>query len=122
MGKKRLVMCGLFFLAMAFRVEASSQWAGLGGSFVGKAAVARDAGGKLNVFVRGPDNSVHYITQSSAGSSAWGQWSGLGGYIISDPVVGVNADGRLEVFVLGGDTQLWHTYQITTAGTSWSGW
>ena len=100
--------------------SSSGSWAGLGGSIQGKAAVGRNADGRLEAFVRGADNGLWHAWQTSAGG-AWSGWSSLGGAIQSNPSVVANADGRLEIFVAGMDGGLWHIWQ-NAAGGSWSGW
>jgi hypothetical protein len=80
--------------------------------------VARNADGRLEVFVKGADNAVYHKWQE-APNAGWVQdWVGLVGVIRSDRdiAVGRNADGRLEVFVVGADNRLYHKWQksITT--------
>lgn len=99
---------------------ASGGWSGLGGVLNGNAAVGRNADGRLEAFVRGGDNALWHIWQTSVGGP-WSGWSSLGGTLASNPAVATNADGRLEVFAVGGDSALWHVWQ-TAAGGSWSGW
>src|SRR5581483_962541 len=95
-------------------------WNGLHGWFTGKAAVAKNADGRLEVFARGGDNALWHIWQTSAGG-AWSGWSSLGGSLTGNPAVVTSGDGRLEVFARGGDNGLWHRWQ-TSAGGNWSGW
>lgn len=95
-------------------------WGGLGGYFSGKAAVARNADGRLEAFVRGGDNGLWHAWQTSAGG-AWSGWSSLGGAISSNPAVVANSDGRLEVFAQGTNNGLWHIWQNSPGG-NWSGW
>ena len=97
-----------------------ANWSSLGGQLTSKAAVARNADGRLEVFARGGDNGLWHNSQASAGGT-WSGWSSLGGSIAGNPVVGTNADGRLEVLARGGDNALWHIWQ-TYAGGGWSGW
>jgi len=115
----RWVLC---LLLVASARPATTQWADLGGSVTGKPAIVRNADGRLEVFVRGKDNSIGHIVQTSPGSSQWNSWSGLGGTFTSSPAAGVNADGTLEVFALGTDHAVWHARQTTAGGTSWSSW
>ena len=97
-----------------------SDWAGLGGGLTSSIAVGRNADGRLEAFVRGGDNALYHLWQTSP-NGTWTDWSSLGGFLTSDPVVASNADGRLEVFVRGGDNALYHLWQTSPNGT-WSDW
>lgn len=91
-------------------------------------AVGVNQGGRLEVFVVGPDSSIYHAYQKVPGSSAATNWSAFS-IVSSSRVnqtakleVGKWANGALELFVIGTDGLLYHNYQ-TTAGnsTSWSG-
>ena len=85
-------------------------------------AEASNMDGRLEVFLRGPDNALWHTSQTVAGGANWNPWASLSGVLTSDPMVGQNADGRLEVFVLGGDSAVWHTSQTMASGSTWSPW
>ena len=95
-------------------------WTSLGGTPASKIAVIADANGRLQAFIRGTDNALWTMSQTSP-DGPWSGWQSLGGSVQGAPSVAINADGRLEVFVLGTDAALWHIAQSTPGGT-WSGW
>lgn len=97
-----------------------SGWIGLGNTFTGKISLITNQNGTLQAFVRGTDNALWTIAQTSP-DGGWSSWQSLGGVITTDPGVALNTDGRLEAFAAGSDGQLWHIWQ-TSAGGSWSGW
>jgi hypothetical protein len=68
-------------------------------------AIARNADGRLEVFVRGNNGDLWHIWQTSP-YHGWSNWESLGANFPSGPVVGQNADGRLEVFVRGNNGDL----------------
>lgn len=76
-------------------------------------AVALNAWGGLQVFVRGPDNMLHHRRQTIDGGWGWTEPRVLTGVIASDPVVAANADGTLCVFVLAPDRSLQMVRQDT---------
>jgi hypothetical protein len=86
---------------------------------IGKPAVARNADGRLEVFVRASDSMLWHKYQLSPGG-AWSDWSPLEVELKSDPVVGQNADGRLQVFWRGTDGALHHKWQLSPGG-GWFG-
>jgi hypothetical protein len=89
-------------------------------------AVARNADGRLEVFIVGTDNILYHRWQTEPKSSSqWSdKWEPLSVPAVSDPVVAQNLDGRLEVFVIRyGDRQLYHRWQIRASDSSqWSDW
>lgn len=97
-----------------------SLWSSIGGSALGKPAVARNADGRLQLFFHGLDHALWTVAQA-APNGGWLSPQSLGGVIIGDPAVGVNADGRIEAFALGSDSSLWHIYQNSPGG-AWSSW
>lgn len=98
-----------------------SGWTNLGGNATSEPAVAVNADGRVQVFVRGTDNTLSYRRQSAAGSAVWEAWTGLGGSLTSPPAVAVNSNGRLQVFIRSTDGALWTRAQ-TSAGGSWGAW
>jgi peptidoglycan hydrolase-like protein with peptidoglycan-binding domain len=95
------------------------RWGSMGGAIFDP-VVANNKDGRLEVFVRGTDNAVWHIWQTSA-SNGWSGWGSLGGVVSSPIAVGRNADGRLEVFARGTDAALWHKWQTAPNG-GWSNW
>lgn len=82
-------------------------------------AARRQAGGRLEVFVRGSDKALWHKWQV-APNDGWSGWASMGGWI-DRLAVGQNADGRLEVFARGSDGALWHKWQVAP-NDGWSGW
>ncbi|TXH69122.1 MAG: alpha/beta hydrolase [Lysobacteraceae bacterium] len=76
-------------------------------------AVALNAWGGLQVFVRGPDNQIRYRRQTIDGGWGWTEPRALLGIADSDPVVAANADGTLCVFTLAPDRSLQMARQST---------
>ena len=68
-----------------FAPAQSTQWTGLSGNFPGKIAVAANADGRMQAFVRGGDNGLWTIAQT-APRGPWSPWQSLGGVINGDPV------------------------------------
>ena len=97
-----------------------SGWASEGGVLTSDPAVANNADGRLEVFVRGTDNALWHNWQT-APNNGWSGWASEGGVLTSNITVGSNADGRLEMFVRGTDQALWHNWQ-TAPNNGWSGW
>jgi hypothetical protein len=93
-------------------------WSSLGGVITSDITTARNADGRLELFVRGTDNALWHKWQT-APSNGWSGWSSLGGVLTSEPVLNQNADGRLEVFVRGTDGAVWHIWQ-TAPSNGWS--
>jgi hypothetical protein len=86
-------------------------------------AVARNADGRLEVFLSDRFGALWHIWQVRAGG-AWSSWRKfpLEFGTLSSPAVARNADGRLEVFVGAGvDGAVWHTWQ-QPAGGAWTNW
>ena len=101
---------------------ASSQWTDLGGSLGGKAVVAKNSDGRIEVFVRWQDNTLRHIYQTAAGGTQWSSWSNIGSAVSSNPAVAMNSDGTLEVFAIGTDSALWHTRQTSAGSANWTTW
>ena len=89
-------------------------WSSLGGSLdhASTPAVARNARGELQVFVRWQDGSTRH--RRLLPDREWTDWQSLNGVARTDPVVAANADGRLAVFVVGADGALYVSEQTTT--------
>ncbi len=84
-------------------------------------SIAHNADGRLEMFLRATDNSMHQIWQTTPGGG-WSAWYGAGAPgSTSGSIVGRNADGRMQVFVRGSDNAIWTTWQITTGG-GWNPW
>ena len=98
----------------------------LGVGVVGKPAVGSAADGRLEIFVRGNDDHLWHLYQTSRNGD-WSDWEDLSVYrplgvgIAGEPGVGSAADGRLEIFVQGSDGHQWHLYQTFPNG-DWSDW
>ena len=94
-----------------------TRWQSMGGSWPGNPAVARNAAGRLEVFMRGADARM-YQNWQTAPNNGWAGWHAMGGSWHRDPVVGRNKDGRLELFVVGDDKQLYQAWQ-TAPSNGW---
>jgi hypothetical protein len=96
-----------------------------GGGLIDHPSVARNADGRLEVFMGANDGGVGHKWETAVGGT-WSGWTsegspggGLRGYA---PCLARNGDGRLEVFcVAGPDASLWHKWQ-TRASNGWSAW
>jgi hypothetical protein len=86
----------------------------------GLVTVGTNADGRLELFLRRPDNSMWHMWQGSPGGG-WSGWHSLGSGLISEPAVGINSDGRLELFAVTTDGSLSHRWQGSPGG-GWSGW
>jgi hypothetical protein len=104
----------------------TTNWNSLGGQFSlrGRPAVAKNADGRLEVFMVWLDRRLYTTSQNVANDStrnAWTSWNVLGGeQWPDDPVVAQNADGRLEVFLVGLDRRLYHRWQTAPNSSTWS--
>ena len=98
---------------------ADIRWDPLGGQWPGDPAVASNADGRLEVFLRGNDTDLYHLWQTEPNNGWSAPWAGMGGQWHRDPVVARNADGRLEVFIIGDDTNLYHRWQLSPGG-AWS--
>ena len=96
-------------------------WINLGGVATSEPVAVVNNDGRVQVFVRGTDNTVSTRRQTSAGSSTWDAWVSLGGSLRSMPAVAVNTDGRVQLFVRWSDGGLWTRAQ-TSAGGAWGSW
>ncbi len=78
----------------------------LGGTLASGPGVSSWASGRLDVFVRGPGNSLWHRWYSSG----WSGWQVLGGVITSDPDAVSWGPNRIDVFTRGTDNALWHKW------------
>ena len=79
-------------------------------------AVAARSGNQLDLFRRGPDNTLRWC-HSSDGVN-WGSWETLHGMLASGPGAVSLGDGRMQVYALGMDGALW--YRTHSGG--WGAW
>jgi hypothetical protein len=117
-------------LAHIWQTAPNSGWAtfaSLGApaaQFLGFPAVARNADGRLEAFVRVglmSTGALWHIWQT-APDGGWSAWDNLGGGIGPHFLdVGQNADGRLEVVAVNTVGQLIHIWQLAPGG-AWSPW
>ena len=88
-------------------------------------ALARNQGGRLEVFVPANDGAVWHCWQSQPGSDTWSPWSSLRApseeATVNDVMVAPNKDGRLELFAITDD-EIWHRFQPRADHDSWSPW
>jgi hypothetical protein len=86
----------------------------LGKATSAPAAVAH-SDGKMDLLVRGYDQSLwhrHYD------GSAWGEWDNAGGLLISGPAIASRGDGTFDAFAFGVDNLIYHRHWD---GSDWSG-
>ncbi|ETK37873.1 TIGR03767 family metallophosphoesterase [Microbispora sp. ATCC PTA-5024] len=98
-----------------------SNWVSMGDVNARSIAVARWAGGGLEVFVTTPGGDVWHIWQQSAGGP-WGTWStGFGKLSVAFVQVAAVADknGMIHVFALDDKGMLWHRSPV---GGVWANW
>jgi hypothetical protein len=97
-----------------------SNWISLGGTWTGNVAVGTNWDGRLDLFVRAPNNFVYHTFQNATDSTGnWNGWQLFGGILTTDVAVGMNQDGRLEIFGIGTDGALGQRWQVTPGG-GWS--
>lgn len=96
-----------------------SSWQNLGGSFASSPVVARNADGRLEVFVRGTDQGLYHLWQLSGGQ--WSAPEALGQLSFDgQPVVSL-AGGLLSVAVRDGAGHLRLLQQLSSQpGSAWS--
>jgi hypothetical protein len=97
--------------------------AGSGELLTSVPVVARNADGRLELFVVGGNGAVWHRWQTTP-NGKWSSWKSMGSQAggFADLGVGRNADGRLEVFAtLQNGTDLWHVWQTAPNG-NWSSW
>jgi hypothetical protein len=110
--------------------DAWTNWIVLGGqwSSLRRPAIATNADGRLEVFMRDADRKLQHLWQLSPSNSIrwsenWNEFSPERWPLSSDPAIERNADGRLEVFMVGSDRQLYHRWQTAANSNVWSdGW
>lgn len=73
-------------------------FASLGGFLTSDPSAAFDQSGALEVFVRGGDNGLWFITGIPS-ADTWGSWSTLSGILASGPTAALNQVGHMSVFV-----------------------
>jgi acylphosphatase len=94
-------------------------WMPLGGQWPGNPSLARNADGRLELFLRGYDSNLYHLWQTAPNGAWSAPWEPMGGQWHRDPVVARNRDGRLEIFIVGDDTSLYHLWQ-TAPSNGWS--
>jgi hypothetical protein len=74
--------------------------------------------GRIEAFVRGSDDALWHMAQTSAGSPSWSGWTTLQGSFEDAPSLVLNSSGLIEVFGRAPDNTLWF---ISQAGPgSWN--
>src|ERR1700704_1537731 len=104
-----------------------SIWASFGSppaSFLSSPAVAPNADGRLEAFVRVglmSTGSLWHVWQT-APNNGWSAWDDLDGGIGAHfALLIANSDGRLEAFAITSVGNVSHAWQ-TAPGAAWSGW
>jgi hypothetical protein len=104
------VFVGLYYTG------ATSGATSLGGILSSSPAASSWGTSRLDVFVRGSDNSLF---QKTWNGTSWSGWTGLGGILTSSPDAVSWGSNRLDLFVRGSDNQLYHK---SSDGSTWSNW
>jgi hypothetical protein len=93
----------------------------LGGTDLRDLAVARNADGRLEVFVRGGDDRIYHQWQTVPSSTSFGGWAHLGAWGVTDLAAGRHPDGKLVLFELGQNGYVYFAQQVQPNG-GWGGW
>jgi hypothetical protein len=93
---------------------------GLGGQLGSDPSLGTNADGRLEVFARGADGTLHHAWQVDL-AGGWSSWATLFGDVAGVPAIGRNADGRLEAFVRASDNSIQHVWQVAP-NSDWSNW
>jgi hypothetical protein len=102
-----------------------SNWQSLQGRLVGSPVVARNADGRLEVFMVSANHYVYHLLQSEPnGNFTAANWQPISGLNILDgtPAVALNPDGRLTVFARGTNNQLYTISQTSPNGGLFGNW
>ena len=91
-----------------------SGWEEFDGEFQDSPAVASWGANRLDVFVRGIDNTLWH----KYWASGWSGWESLGGGLTSSPAATSWGENRIDIFALGTDRQVWQYVW----DNGWSGW
>ena len=96
-------------------------WTNLGGTCAGDPTAARDASGRVFVFVRGLDGNLYYQYRTSS-TSAWVGWGSLSGPVVGRAAVALDdAYNKLRVFARKhNDNALYSASQYTTTFSGWT--
>jgi hypothetical protein len=101
----------------------AGSWLSLGTDAVSAAACARNADGRLAVFLRGPDGAVHHSAKTVANHMSFMPWTSLGGWRSHEPPqTALGTDGLLRVFAAGDGGSIWCATQINPQKDLWSQW
>lgn len=96
-----------------------------GAALADRPALARNADGRLNLFMRGTDGALYQQWETAVGTMNWSGWVSMGepspGGLVDHPAVAPSADRRLELFITGADGTVWHSWQ-TEASNGWAAW
>ena len=88
-------------------------WLGIfGGTITSDPTAVVNDDGTIEVFVKGSDNQLYHIWQTSQHGN-WSGWESLGGALSSNIPVVKNAYHGLEAFVKWNNNQLYHIWQTS---------
>lgn len=93
----------------------------IGGTLGSAPTIGINSDGRLEVFGRATDNTLHHVWQTVPSGSSWSAWTSLGGGLTSGAAPAQNANGRLSVVVRGLDNALYYNVQSTPGNSSWAG-
>ena len=109
----------LSFWAVAFTL---TLWGSTAADFpLSPLAVARDSGGRLELFKIDADGMLRYRWQRQPGGD-WSAWSSLGGSWLPGLAAATNAAGEIEVFAVDRASHALCCIQQKRQTHNWSGW
>ncbi len=91
----------------------------MGGQWPGDPALAQNADGRLEIFIRGNWPYLYHRWQTAPNNGWSADWLAMRGSWHRPAVVAQNQDGRLEIFIVGDDTDLYHAWQ-TAPSNGWA--
>jgi hypothetical protein len=98
-----------------------------GGYYLNSPTAARNQDGRIQVFSRGPSNTVYTGAQVQAGSSLWAdllllRWLPEPNLNFASPAIVMNSSGQLEIFTRSVNNTVWNARQKTPGSPDWSDW
>ena len=86
-------------------------------AFPGNPRAGWTADARIEVFVRGFDNTLWHVWQTSP-NGLWSDGAGIGGSISDDPNLARNQNGSLEVFARGNNGHVLHQWSSSSGWTA----
>jgi peptidoglycan/xylan/chitin deacetylase (PgdA/CDA1 family) len=92
-------------------------WRNMGGQLSASPAICASPDGRIDAFVRGPDNQLYQMTRLPG--QAWSRWQALGGTLTTGPAAVAYGSSRVDVFIVGTDHAV---ARRTSTAAGWSAW